>query len=282
MPKGIVSHAVERAPQVELASLSQLKELVAMMDARNPRLTKPYMQDFLRFRFLTPPKVEEPKAVTVDPFENECKTALGQAEGYCRKYYPDIVNEVLELFVPWCDPKLDLEFKPIGKCEEDHAEKVLEAFFWVNTTYDQVRYHHLNRSLGRNDLHDDPHNTIKRDSKTLREDIGANVHNKEYQTRCHLDASFGRDAAYIVQHTCIDELLTKRFKATGAYKYGLIQKDEIKTIIEGIWCALAHSIAFLSVGDKERGNVLKPFLKLQRSGTPVIYRKDDWIHVLCL
>lgn len=276
------THAIERAPQVELATLSQLKELVALYERKHPRLTKPYMQDFLRFR-LTPQA-----AVPIIPENTQpVNDHLAKAEAVCREHCPDVVNEVLDLLAPFCDPSLSLEFRVLSEKElEQYQYTVMRALFW--TKVQSVVIRHISPALGSETFYALPAEPI-----SIEDDLRKHALTQEVEVRKTLDSKFGTKSHAILEaahlyhlpsHAEQDAswgLIRDRLTASMACKYRLLRGPEEWIIFQSILAALYRSIDFMIVGDHERAALFTNFLAMQRSGAPVVYNNQGEVVVLC-
>ncbi len=291
MPKS--RHAAVRAPRTvnePMATLSQLKELVAQMDKEE--VSRRYMQDFLRRRLVGPSD-----APTVVPATRDNEW-LRAAETTAREHYPHAVTEILELVAPWCDPDLDLEFKP--KVADDvHSRQELEkgrelkadvkkALFWLHVqevTQVVIRMPKpwvpicTREVIGGNpsDEREPDWESIERADMSHHVDL---LHADVFRTYKHLDPDFDTGAHIILGISGIGNLLHRAMSTTGAARYGLISDGMWGSMMRSIEDALRKAIVFASKGDQKRAEQLLPFLAQQRSGRPIVCYHEGTAFVL--
>lgn len=266
-------HAATRAPQQAegpKATLPQLGELVAQMN--KGLVGRDYMQDFLRRRLVRPGPVQ-----AVLPPEPATNALLTKVEEIAREHYPHAVNEILEVVAPFCDPNLDLEFKPYTN--GDH-ERVMKSLFWLRPHEIQaIQVVSLRREY---DKPAKPLPPMKGDH--FGNHVGERMFAEVFRTYNLLNTVSDEGAKGIVygEHGLYCHL-HKRFEATGVARYNLLGDSEAgRDIMGGIAVALTKAILFAVTGDKARLAQAVNFLDFQRSGHPVYHWHENVVFVFAL
>lgn len=270
-------HAAVRAPQQAerpKATLPQLGELVAQMN--KGQVDRDYMQDFLRRRLVRLGPVQ-----AVLPPEPAPNALLAKMEEIAREHYPHAVEEILEVVAPFCDPHLDLEFKPFkqGTLVNGCSFDVQRALFWLKVTRVEVW------TLCHPRVPDKSPPPRSPDEKLC---------NRVYR-EMFTDVFRTYDLLNTVSEEGVNKMLclnvglyrhvNARFKATGAFRYGLLDDCidlEGMSILTGILSALEKAIIFAVTGDKARLAHVVNFLTFQRSGHPVYHWHEGTAYVLAL
>lgn len=269
-------HAATRAPQQAekpKATLPQLGELVAQME--RGLVDRDYMQDFLRHRLVRPCPVQ-----AVQPPEPAPNTLLAKVKEIAREHYPHAVSEILEVVAPFCDPNLDLEFKPFkqGTLLNGCSFDVQRALFWLEVQKVEVL---ALRHPCAPDKAPQPKSAGEKLCNRVYNDMFADV----FQTYSHLNTVSDEGAHGIIHSVDIFRHMGARFRATGASRYGLLEDCidfEGLSIITGIASALRKAILFAVTGDKARLAQVVNFLNFQRSGHPVYHWHEGTAYVLAL
>lgn len=263
-----------------------MKELFAQIE--RGKITRTSLQAFLRPKMAIPSPIQEEK---VDP--NPYRQFLEAVEFKCLEFHPDIVNDVMELVAPFADPNLDFEFKDLVYSDTEPknlARQISESVFWRKPT--TLVFHHLNARHMREDgrlYRAGPHDWYS--------PVGVEIENlfsEETKMRQMLDVNFGAGAKAIARNLEHSLLIGRgadsdlkagngRFEKTRACYYEVMDDRDAWVIQHSIIAAIQKCIAFLAVGDLERGTKLKPFLEIQRSGTPIVWvgAQGKQLHVLC-
>jgi len=265
------SHAATQAlPASEpLATLPQLGELVALMDAK--KISRSYMQDFIRFRLTNKPKNEVPTE------KSSFMQLPDWVEKLTRELYPHAVNEILEIVRPFMSPTLDVEFKSpptkkiLSTSEPDYEVLAKRAVFWQHVSV--VRLHIISKK----------EEVPEYRGKTLRSIVEEEVLKDAMNTRRALDATFGQSAKRIVRDSYLHDHISKQYQNIAAVSYEVIRWHEIGIVAGSVIAAIEKAIAFAACGDATRVNQLVAFLDLQRSGFPLFHIEDHeaTVHILC-
>lgn len=261
-------YATVQAP--EYPTPKQMKEFYALVDAG--KITRTTMQQVLRPK----PRIEIIPDTPVHPVAEKYAKALTEIEAVCRSVHPEIVSEVLELVVPFCHPAVDFELAPLRKPHET-GETARKALFWRATN--RCVFHSARPTFfSRADHYQLP---------TERSLIGEEVYNlpltNETSTHKMLNSGFGRGAG-VITASFTSMVLGNRLVSTKAVYYQAFGTNGMERWVENsIRYAFEKAVAFLAVGDKERGMAFQPFLEIQRSGTPIIFYAPGKreIHLLC-
>lgn len=265
-------HAAARAPrsaQEQPATLLQLKDLVGQMDAH--KISRTYMQDFLRHKLVRPEEVvENPHSALVNKLQLE-------VEDIVREHYPEAAAEIMELVAPFCDPAFSLEFRPMLR---SHVPPLLgsvrEALFWLDLEEVKV----VTISAGRRLMSDKDvigDGVQYRDIVDMREWV-AKMFAKEFETYKHLDSQFDIGSAKIM--FMLYHHLTDAMHSTGAVRYHLIADRVEGAVVGSIYEALRKAIVLLGRGDQVRVKRILPFIACQRSGNPIVCYHDRTAYVL--
>lgn len=258
------SHASPPALRQDVATLRQLKELVAQMDAG--KISKAEMQAFLRHRKKKDDSsANQPPALATPPDE-----LRNRVESMAQQHYPHCASEVMELFDAFCSPTMDLEFKSYT-CEQDLRE-------FADREYDRASPKSLRSKVSRIlfvkpvPAHDAELEEVFNANNNFTADKQFGVgflggFTETFRLFEQLDPSFNAGSKPIAE--CFAARYQSRLVATHAWRYGLVSNDIVKILRDAFLNLVILALGFISRGDP-RAEQIRSYLKIQVSGTPLI------------
>jgi hypothetical protein len=254
------------------ATLLQLRDLITLMS--EGKIAWEYMQDFLR-----------PQVARLASIASSGKFVLGdillQAEKITREHYPHAVSEIMEVLAPFCDPYLDLEFKPLNQTKqmkvpehELNLSRVRDVLFWlpvkrVKPLFLGANYHPLG----------------SREVPCQGEPFGnqmSKMFAKLFWTYGNLK-TLRHKAGEIIHGSGLHDHIGYSLNATTAVRYRRIvpYEHEYRGILYSIIGALDNAIILASTKrEEERLKKAVDFLNYQRSGQPICHWYDGTAYFL--
>lgn len=256
------SHASAPALRQDAATLSQLKELVAQMDAG--KVSKAEMQEFLRHRKKKDVPAAEPSAAAVPPDE-----LRDRVETMAQSRYAHCASEVMELFDTFCPPTLDLEFKSYPYKENIEAA-VRQEYLTACGGSDREKPWILTIGSIREDVPALKEAFDRGNNFTVDKRFGAGFlagFAEPFGLFKQLDPGFNAGCTSIAE--CFMERYRSRLLATHAWRYKVVSQDCVTILSEAFGNLIIIALGFISRGDP-RAEQIRAYLKLQTSGTPLL------------